>query len=282
MFCYDTPVDHRLGRGTGKNPLQAFHDPRVWAPKSQTCAISKSMLNSNTIKTMFRLPQIILAFHYFNLFQTSLWSMTDVWHVLRIVRYFWNPYSLIPCRFLWKNWFDALQITYHLVICDIFLHTCNIDCMDLRVWRPNMIHKSWLSLTMIHELFNINFNHIILGPPSFLWYLTIRLFLATVRQVILDSEFIEAAWVIKVDPDTVWSPLRLRPMLQDLSWGAPWTLTFWCGLLCWNFPFHSDWAVFGKFTCLFFGWLKVSCCFGEKKAVGELWSKPFVEGMWPD
>ena len=25
----------------------------------------------------------------------------------------------------------------------------------------------------------------------------------------------------EVDPDTVWSPLRLRPMLQDLAWGVP-------------------------------------------------------------
>ena len=27
------------------------------------------------------------------------------------------------------------------------------------------------------------------------------------------------AWVIKVDPDTVWSPARLRPVLHGLSWG---------------------------------------------------------------
>lgn len=54
---------------------------------------------------------------------------------------------------------------------------------------------------------------------QFITALNLGIFLAFYRQVILDQEFMSAAWVIKVDPDTVWSPSRLRPMLQDLEWG---------------------------------------------------------------
>ena len=40
--------------------------------------------------------------------------------------------------------------------------------------------------------------------------------------------------VAQVDPDTVWSPSRLRPMLQDLEWGVPWSYK-------WRFQWENPW-----------------------------------------
>ncbi|CAK9027688.1 unnamed protein product [Durusdinium trenchii] len=53
----------------------------------------------------------------------------------------------------------------------------------------------------------------------FITALNLGIFLAFYRQVILEAEFLKSAWVIKVDPDTVWSPQRLRPILHSQRWG---------------------------------------------------------------
>jgi len=54
----------------------------------------------------------------------------------------------------------------------------------------------------------------------FITALNLGIFLALYRQVILDAEFMSASWIVKVDPDTVWSPQRLRPVLKEMSWGV--------------------------------------------------------------
>eukprot|EP00913_Durusdinium_trenchii_P000052 g48.t1 len=54
---------------------------------------------------------------------------------------------------------------------------------------------------------------------QFITALNLGIFLTFYRQVILDADFMDSAWVIKVDPDTVWNPQRLRPLLDGLSWG---------------------------------------------------------------
>jgi len=40
-------------------------------------------------------------------------------------------------------------------------------------------------------------------------------FMAVWRAVILDGDYLTVSWVIKVDPDTVWFPDRLRPLLLE-------------------------------------------------------------------
>jgi len=40
-------------------------------------------------------------------------------------------------------------------------------------------------------------------------------FMALWRAVILDGEYLDYAWLVKVDPDTVWFPQRLKPYLLD-------------------------------------------------------------------
>ncbi|CAE6935900.1 unnamed protein product, partial [Symbiodinium sp. KB8] len=37
--------------------------------------------------------------------------------------------------------------------------------------------------------------------------------------ILLDQDFLSAEWLVKVDPDTVWAPTRLRHYLREHSWG---------------------------------------------------------------
>mmetsp|Transcript_5974 Transcript_5974/g.14009 ORF Transcript_5974/g.14009 Transcript_5974/m.14009 type:complete len:574 (+) Transcript_5974:33-1754(+) len=55
---------------------------------------------------------------------------------------------------------------------------------------------------------------------QFITALNLGIFLALYRQVLADIEFMQTGWVVKVDPDTVWSANRLRPMLAQHSWGV--------------------------------------------------------------
>lgn len=41
------------------------------------------------------------------------------------------------------------------------------------------------------------------------------IFMALWRQVIEDGDYLKARWVVKVDPDTVWFPLRLQALLRQ-------------------------------------------------------------------
>lgn len=50
--------------------------------------------------------------------------------------------------------------------------------------------------------------------------LNLGIFLALYRQLIIDGDYAKFDWTIKVDPDTVWFPQRLRSSLVKYSWGV--------------------------------------------------------------
>lgn len=50
--------------------------------------------------------------------------------------------------------------------------------------------------------------------------LNLGIFLALYRQMIRDRDYLNADWIIKVDPDTVFFPHRLRPLLRSYNWGV--------------------------------------------------------------
>jgi len=54
---------------------------------------------------------------------------------------------------------------------------------------------------------------------QFITALNLGIFLALYRQILLDQDFLSAEWLVKVDPDTVWAPTRLRHYLREHSWG---------------------------------------------------------------
>eukprot|EP00913_Durusdinium_trenchii_P029318 g27485.t1 len=47
------------------------------------------------------------------------------------------------------------------------------------------------------------------------WASTLRAFLAYWRALIQDGDYLKANWLVKVDPDTVWFPDRLVPILRQ-------------------------------------------------------------------
>eukprot|EP00931_Biecheleriopsis_adriatica_P010050 TRINITY_DN111149_c0_g1_i1.p1 TRINITY_DN111149_c0_g1~~TRINITY_DN111149_c0_g1_i1.p1 ORF type:complete len:617 (-),score=107.21 TRINITY_DN111149_c0_g1_i1:112-1884(-) len=55
---------------------------------------------------------------------------------------------------------------------------------------------------------------------QFVTVTNLAIFLALYRQIIMDADYLNAGWTIKVDPDTVWLPARLRPILRQQSWGV--------------------------------------------------------------
>ena len=58
--------------------------------------------------------------------------------------------------------------------------------------------------------------------------------------------------VAQVDPDTVWSPSRLRPMLQDLEWGVPWSYKW---RFQWENPWRFQWGNIYIYIYRFCEWL---------------------------
>mmetsp|Transcript_58870 Transcript_58870/g.137955 ORF Transcript_58870/g.137955 Transcript_58870/m.137955 type:complete len:616 (-) Transcript_58870:200-2047(-) len=54
---------------------------------------------------------------------------------------------------------------------------------------------------------------------EFITALNLGIFLCLYRQIMQDMEFKRASWLVKVDPDTVWMPDRLRHVLLEHSWG---------------------------------------------------------------
>eukprot|EP00930_Biecheleria_cincta_P077031 TRINITY_DN64263_c0_g1_i1.p1 TRINITY_DN64263_c0_g1~~TRINITY_DN64263_c0_g1_i1.p1 ORF type:complete len:579 (+),score=98.80 TRINITY_DN64263_c0_g1_i1:43-1779(+) len=50
--------------------------------------------------------------------------------------------------------------------------------------------------------------------------LNLGIFLALYRQLIIDGDYLNFDWTVKVDPDTVWFPQRLRSSLVKYSWGV--------------------------------------------------------------
>jgi len=55
---------------------------------------------------------------------------------------------------------------------------------------------------------------------QFVTVLNLGVFLSLYRQMISDRDYLNAGWIIKVDPDTVFLPHRVRTLLRSYDWGV--------------------------------------------------------------
>lgn len=55
---------------------------------------------------------------------------------------------------------------------------------------------------------------------QFVTRMNLGVFMALCRQLIIDSDYLNFDWTVKVDPDTVWFPQRLRSSITEYTWGV--------------------------------------------------------------
>lgn len=110
--------------------------------------------------------------------------------------------------------------------------------------------------------------------------LNLRIFASFWRQVIADGQYLLYNWIVKVDPDSVFFPQRLRPILQrheggSMSTGGPGTYFNNC-----KFGMHGPLEVFSLATIRALGTSFLGCFkFFQKLCKGDC---QWGEDMWVD